>query len=313
MEIQKVSIIGFGALGVLFAERIAQRMDKANLKFIADAQRIGRYKRDGVFVNGIRHDFEFASPEQTGQTDDLVMFAVKFNDLNDAIKMVENRIGPNTILLSMLNGISSEEIIANAYGWDRVILCVAQEMDALKVNNRLRYANIGKLCIGVHEKSPSMQKVLRVARFFERTGLPYEVCTDMKKRMWGKWMTNVGVNQTLAVYGGTFSDIQKDGEARETMIKAMREVLALAQKRGVALGEEDLQYWLDILGKLDPSGKPSMLQDVEAKRKTEVELFAGTVTRMGRECGVATPANDGIYKRIAQMEQSYGTESLPQQ
>ena len=305
MEIQKVSIIGFGALGVMFGDRLVQRMDKANLKFIADQKRIRRYERDGVYVNGIRRDFDFVTPDLTGQTDDLIMFAVKFNDLNDAIRMVKNRVGPGTILLSMLNGISSEEIIAKAYGWDKVICCVAQEMDALKVDNRLRYANIGKLCIGVLEKGSAPQKVLRVARFFEKTGLPYEVCTDMKKRMWGKWMTNVGVNQTLAVYGGTFSDIQKSGEARETMIKAMREVIALAQKAGVELDEADLKYWLDILGKLDPTGKPSMLQDVEAKRKTEVELFAGTVTRMGREYGIVTPTNDEIYRRIAEIEASY--------
>ncbi len=305
MEIHKVSIIGFGALGVMFGECLAQNMNKADLKFVADARRVERYRRDGVFVNGVYREFNFATPEQTGETDDLIMFAVKYGDLEEAIRMVENQIGPNTILLSMLNGIVSEEVIAKAYGWDRVICCVAQGMDAVKVGNRLQYANIGLLCIGVNEKGPAPEKVMRVARFFERNKLPYEVCLDMPKRMWGKWMVNVGVNQTLAVRGGTYADIQRPGETRDAMLAAMREVIALAQKAYIGLHEADLAYWLEVLGRLDPAGKPSMLQDVVAKRKTEVELFAGTLMRKGREYGVPTPVNDALYRQITDIQASY--------
>ena len=305
LEIQKASIIGFGALGVMFGDRLAQHMDRADFAFIADEKRVERYRRDGVFVNGVHREFAFTTPNESYGFDDLIMFAVKSGDLEEAIRMVEHRVGPNTILLSMLNGISSEEIIAKTYGWDRVICCVAQGMDAVKVGNRLQYANMGLLCIGVNEKGPAPEKVLRVAKFFERTALPHEVCQDMQKRMWGKWMVNVGVNQTLAVRGGTYADIQRPGQTRDAMMAAMREVMALAQKAGIGLEEADLAYWIEVLGRLDPAGKPSMLQDVQANRKTEVELFAGTLIRKGREYGVPTPINDALYRQILAIQASF--------
>jgi len=305
VEIQKVSIIGQGALGVLFAQMLRQSMDKENLKFIADMSRIERYRLEGVFSNGERCDFAYVSPDIAGETDDLIMFAVKATGLCGAIEAIRNRVGENTVILSMLNGISSEQLIADHYGWDKVILCVAQGMDAVKIGNRLSYSNMGLLCIGDRENGMVSEKVRRVERFFKAHGFPHEVDEDMKKRMWGKWMVNVGVNQTLAVRGGSYRDIQNEGETRDAMLSAMREVIALGRKADVGLDEKDLPYWLNILGKLDPDGKPSMLQDVEAKRKSEVELFSGTVIKMGREHGVPTPVNELLYRKIIEMENMY--------
>ena len=127
----------------------------------------------------------------------------------------------------------------------------------------------------------------------------------MKKRMWGKFMLNVGVNQTVAVYQSNYGVIQKEGPAREMMIAAMREVITLSEKEGVNLTEEDLAYWLDVLSKLSPIGKPSMAQDVDAKRKTEVDLFAGTVLQFGKKHGIETPVNKELYNRLKEIESKY--------
>ena len=104
----------------------------------------------------------------------------------------------------------------------------------------------------------------------------------MQHRLWGKFMLNVGVNQTVAIYKGNYGTIQKHGEARDTMVSAMREVITLANKEGINLTEKDLEYWLDVLSRLDPNGKPSMAQDIDNKRFSEVDLFAGTVIEMGK-------------------------------
>ena len=125
----------------------------------------------------------------------------------------------------------------------------------------------------------------------------------MQKRLWGKIMLNVGVNQTLALLGTTYGDIQRASEKRDTMIAAMREVIALSQAEGVGLTEDDLDYWLKVLGTLDPQGKPSMRQDVEAGRLTEVELFSGAVIEIGERHGIDTPVNRGLYEGIREMEE----------
>lgn len=142
-----------------------------------------------------------------------------------------------------------------------------------------------------------------VAEFFDRTGIPYEVDTNMIKRQWGKFMLNVGVNQTVAVYRGNYGTIQVEGEPRETMIAAMREVIRIAQYEGVTLKEDDLSYWLNVLDQLNAEGKPSMAQDVEAGRKSEVELFAGTVIALYKKHKLAQPTtNKMLYENIQHID-----------
>jgi 2-dehydropantoate 2-reductase len=127
----------------------------------------------------------------------------------------------------------------------------------------------------------------------------------MNKRLWGKFMLNVGVNQTVGVYESNYGEIQKEGQARDTMISAMREVIALSEKKGINLTEDDLSYWLKILSTLSPAGKPSMGQDLEARRYSEVELFSGTVIKMGEKYGIPTPVNKQLYDKIKFIESQY--------
>jgi 2-dehydropantoate 2-reductase len=305
MQIKTVAIVGLGALGTLFGHHLSKHMGRDSLRIIADRERIERYRRDGVYANGELCDFHYVPPEEVSSPADLVLVAVKSLQLTEAIAAVRNQIGPDTLILSLLNGITSEEIIRKVYGRDKVIDCVAQGMDAVKVGNRLTYKNMGKLCFGPANGGPIPDKVRRISDFFESVQLPYEVDPNMQKRMWGKFMLNVGVNQTLALLGTTYGDIQRAGEKRDTMIAAMREVIVLSQAEGVGLTEDDLTYWLKLLGTLDPNGKPSMRQDVEAGRLTEVELFSGAVLEIAERYGVEAPVNRGLYEGIRRVEEEY--------
>lgn len=305
MEIKKVSIIGLGALGILFGHHLSKRMPKEDLRIIADSDRIKKYQTDGVYCNDERCDFNYVSPEEACEPADLLIFTVKFNGLKDAIKDVKNHVGENTIIISALNGISSETVIGEAYGMDKVLYCVAQGMDAVKVGNQLTYANMGMLVVGDQEPGIISEKVKAVATFFEKTEIAHEVLTDMKYKLWGKFMLNVGVNQTVAVYESDYGEIQKDGPARDMMIAAMREVAKLSEKEGINLTEDDITYWLNVLSKLSPEGKPSMAQDVEARRFSEVDLFAGTVLELGKKHGISTPVNKELYDRITKIESRY--------
>ncbi|MFB0920944.1 MAG: ketopantoate reductase C-terminal domain-containing protein, partial [Oscillospiraceae bacterium] len=133
----------------------------------------------------------------------------------------------------------------------------------------------------------------------------HEVVPDMPKRLWSKFMLNVGVNQTSAVFGCDYSGLQNDGSARSTMLSAMEEARALSEKENVNLSQADIDYWLHILGGLNPQGKPSMLQDIEAKRHSEVELFSGTVLELGKKHGLSFPVNRMLYDKIKAIEATF--------
>ncbi|MBV1756724.1 MAG: ketopantoate reductase family protein [Dethiosulfatibacter sp.] len=305
MRIEKVAIIGLGSLGILYAHHFLKRMEKENLRIIADKKRIERYKSEGIYCNGEYCDFNYVDFEEKNEPVDLAIFSVKFGGLDDAINMMRNQIGKDTIILSTLNGIISEKVIGKKYGDERIVHCVAQGMDAAKLDNELIYKNKGILCFGdLDSKTPS-KKVKEIADFFERVELPYEIDNNMEKRMWGKFMLNVGVNQTVAVYETNYEGIQKEGEARQTMIAAMREVIGLSKKEGKDIGENDLEYWLKILDTLSPEGTPSMRQDMMVNRHSEVELFSGTVIELGKKHNVKTPVNVMLYKRIKEMEAEF--------
>lgn len=308
MEIRTVTIVGLGALGTLFGHQLEKHMPAENLRVLADARRIARYQQDGVFSNGEACHFQYVTPEAQGAPADLILVAVKYGQLESALVDMKHQVGEHTLILSLLNGISSEGILGQAFGRAKVVDCVAYGMDAVKEGNRLTFRNMGKLCIGTPIGGAPTEPVLRVARFFESVSFPYEVDEAMGKRMWGKFMLNVGVNQTIAVFGPNYAEIQHNGPQRDTMVAAMREVVALSACEDVNLTQADLDYWLNILNTLNPDGKPSMRQDVEARRPSEVALFAGTVLALAKKHGLSTPVNQMLWDRITAMEAAYGRQ-----
>jgi 2-dehydropantoate 2-reductase len=310
MEIKTVSIIGLGALGTMFGHYLAGRMPREDLRIIADQARLDRYRRERVYCNGERCEFHYVDPETTGRPADLVLFAVKYNGLAGAISEARNQVGEKSVILSLLNGISSEEMIGRVYGMDKVLYCVAQGMDAVKEGNRLTYQNLGMLCFGEGTSGANREKSEAVSRFFSKVGLPHAFDPDMKKRLWGKFMLNVGINQTVAVYQGDYGQVQREGPERDMMISAMREVIALSEPEGIFLTEDDLRYWLKVIAPLSPSGKPSMRQDLEAGRRSEVELFAGTVLTLAEKHGISCPTNEMLYRRIREMESRFDPAAL---
>ena len=302
MDIKTVSVIGLGALGTMYAHYLHQRMP--GVRIVADEERIARYRSSGIYCNEKRCDFHYITPGQA-QPADLLIFAVKQGGLAGAIETARDQVGENTIVLSLLNGISSEGIIGQAYGDAHMLLCVAQAMDALMTGGRLTYRNLGLLVFGDREKGVVSDMTRRVADFFTRMEVPHIVDTDMQKRQWGKFMLNVGINQAIAVYGESYADVQKEGLVRDVMIAAMEEVRALSQLEGIGLTGQDMDYWLGLIPGLNPKGKPSTQQDVEAKRLSEVELFSGTVLELAKKHGMDTPVNRELYTRITEMERGY--------
>ena len=135
--------------------------------------------------------------------------------------------------------------------------------------------------------------------------MPYSREEDILHRLWGKFMLNVGVNQVVMVFEGTYGTIQAPGRPREMMIAAMREVLELSKYEGVNITEDDLNFYVELMNTMSPQGMPSMRQDGLAHRRSEVELFSGTVCRLARKHGLSVPVNEWLYARVREMEAAY--------
>jgi len=306
MEIKNVSIIGLGALGVMYAHHLSRYMPEGRLRIIASQNRIQRYTEEGLYCNEELCHFNYVTPQTAVEPADLLIFAVKYTHLETAIKDAAKHVGPETIILSMLNGVVSERDIGAVYGDEKNLYTVAQGMDAVKIGNKMLYKDMGLICFGERDEPDSSAKVEAVKAFFDQMAIPCEINNQMGLKLWSKLMLNVGINQAVAYHRGTIAEVQHDGPARDMMLGAMEETMRVAQAEGINLTQEDIDYWLSNIDGLNPDGLPSMAQDVQAGRYSEVELFAGTIIRLAAKHGIQVPVNQMFYDWITDLERNYG-------
>lgn len=303
MEIKTVAIVGMGALGMLYGEQLQKVLPAGAVRFVMDEERFKRHKNDKYEVNGVEQSFTLQSVAQAEPVD-LVIVATKFSGLNEALEEMQGLVGPQTIIFSVLNGISSEEYIKERYGDDNLLYCVALGMDAVREGTSLTYQHKGILKLGMLAKKqrPALAAVMAL---LEKAGIQYVIEEDILHALWAKLLLNVGINQTCMVYETNYGGAFTNEEARQDMFAAMHEVITVAQREGIKLTEADFEGCVKVLRGLSPEGLPSMRQDAMAKRKSEVELFAGTIIRLGAKYNLPTPVNQRYYDIIKAMEAKY--------
>ena len=301
-KIQKIAVLGAGAMGAYFAGRFFDTPGFSTV-LIAKGNRLDKLKREGLVVNGKSYAIPVIDPDEATSPADLVIVAVKHHHLAEAVQGLEKLVGDSTTIISVMNGLESEEYIGSIYGMDKVLYAVSVAIDAVRQGNHITYTKPGRHYFGEARNIDLDQRVLRVQDALDRAGIVYETPEDMIRIMWWKFMINVGMNQASAVMRAPYGVFQISPEARDLMEALMKEVIALANVMDVNLTNRDMEEWYEFLNGLSPQGKTSMLQDIEAGRKTEVEIFGEKVVELGRIHGVPTPVNQTVSQIIKVLEQ----------
>jgi 2-dehydropantoate 2-reductase len=303
-SIKKVSLIGTGAIGGTFASQLYDSIGD-DLRIITDEERYERYSKQGFIINERQYDFNYVKPDEVVEPADLLLIAVKYHHLPTVLDQIENHIGDNTIILSLLNGINSESIVGKRYGMDKLLYSLVFRVDATREGNVINHSLPGTIVFGEKNNEEYSQRVLKVKALFDAAGIHYQIPEDMMYKLWWKFMVNVGINQTSAILRAPYQVFQEQQEALDLLKDTMREVIVLANALGIDLKEEDMQEFIDLLHDLSGEGRTSMLQDVLAHRKTEVEMFAKVVCDLGEEHNIATPINKMLYQMIKTIENTY--------
>jgi len=300
-----IAILGAGAMGSAYAARFAEAPDCKTV-LVARGERHERLAREGIVVNDVAYRLPVVHPEEVTDPADLILVALKHHHLPGAVGDLRVLVGPETTILSVMNGLDSEETLGAVYGMDKVLYTVAVGIDAVREGNRVTHTKPGTLYFGEATNDPPSERVRRVGALLDRAGIAHETPPDMIRTLWWKFMINVGVNQASAVMRAPYGTFQTSPEAQALMEALMREVIALAEAEGVDLSEGDIRAWYGFMNALSPEGKTSMLQDVEAGRKTEVEMFAGKVIELGAKHGIPTPVNETLLRIIHVLEEQAG-------
>ncbi len=326
-EIKKVLICGLGAVGMTFACKF-QRYAPDCLKVLVDTERLKRFVAEPPKMNGEEKFFDYILPYETDYKADLVLIATKFNGLKSVCENLKNFVGENTIILPILNGIEAEEKIAEVYGWDKVLYGYFIGHSAMRIGNSVVQDGVGKIVYGASElraqgahgdvesaeqpedplnasRAGSPNNCARVAEFFARAGVDYETPENIIYAKWLKFAFNVVSNQLSCILKMTFGEMQKSERFQALAQNIVGEVAELARLEGVE-GWENLQEdFKKALAMMSVDGKTSMWQDVEAKKKTELEIFAGTVLKLGAKHGVQTSYNRFMYEMISVIEEKF--------
>lgn len=301
LKINKVTIIGLGAIGAFMASELSKVLDKTQLRILAEGDRKAKLEKEGIIINDRHYTFSLVTPQEEDPAD-LILIATKYSGLEQAIQDIKGQVGKDTVIMSLLNGVNSEEKLQEVYG-NRVIYALMR-ISSMRTSEGIYFdPKAGYIEFGEAINETLSERIIAIKDLFEAAGIRSRVPQDMKKALWYKYACNVAENQSSAILGIPFGAWRVSESANALREAAMKEVFAVAQKKGIEMGEEEILAQRKLLSRVDYSNKTSMLQDIENKRPTEVEMFAGEMIKMGKEVGVETPINEVFYHAIRVLEE----------
>ncbi len=288
----KVVLIGLGAVGLTYATKLRSKCD---LKILVDESRLARFLKNKPIFNGIEQDFEYILPSDKLDAD-LVIITTKSQGLNSAISMIKNFVSSKTRIISLINGISSEEIIMNSFPQAKVLKSYFIGHSAVRENNFVTQDGVGEIVI---EQDDFIEK------FFEQAKINYSTPKDIDYAMWLKYTFNLFSNQVSAILNLNFGELKQNDNFKAFAKKIVNEVKQIAEKKGIKNLDKLEEESIKSLDRMCDDGKTSMLQDILSKNKTEVDIFAGEIIRLGKEFNISTPYNQILYDLIKIKEESF--------
>ncbi|MCK9286468.1 MAG: ketopantoate reductase family protein [Sphaerochaetaceae bacterium] len=299
MTISEVSVIGLGAVGAIYAWRLSEYLGYQHVRVVVDKHRKERYEADKIFLNGNQIHFNYVTPEERCTCADLVLIATKNMHLEKAIDAIASHIGESTMVLSLLNGLDSEALLTQRFSAQNVLYGFTTALDATRDKNRIYFSNEGIIVFGENDNVLS-PRICAIQKLFDQSHIKNNIPKDIHLEMWAKFMVNVSINSISAITRATYGQCATITSIRTLIIGAQREVIALAHASGIkGLDEQYIEHYQKVFASLEPSGKTSMLQDVEAKRMSENQWFCLKASQLGRVLNIPTPICDTLGALLA--------------
>ncbi|MBE6365139.1 MAG: ketopantoate reductase family protein [Lentisphaerae bacterium] len=300
-SLRHIVLLGAGAVGVLPAEKLL-KLPGITLTAAADKERVQRYRQDGIFFNGEKLPLSFAAPgEMSGMPPaDLIIVATKTTTLSAALENVAPLTGSNTIFLPLLNGITAHEVIGRRFPGNTVLRGYFLGHASVREKNFIRHDGVGTFFCGGENTA-----LTKVTDLFDQSGINNAIPENMDHAVWKKFILNVGINQTQAMFYADYGAVQRDAKLLDYCKNLMLEAAAVAQAENIYGTGEMISAAMEVILTMPENAKTSMLQDVLAHRPSEIDAFAGTLSAKAEKLGIPTPYNNEVLAEITRREKSY--------
>lgn len=300
MIIKSVAVLGAGAVGSYVIWGLSEKKD-IRLGVIASGERAKRLKNKGCKINDTVYHPEVWTPEEAHGVDFLIV-SLKYGALPGALDNITAVTGENTVIMSLMNGVDSEEIIAEKVGAEHLLHAVIKvashkENDGYVFNPE---ATLG-IIFGEVPAPYDSERVQAVLDLFSGTGLHYRATDCILEEIWSKFRLNVCNNLPQAILGAGVG-CYRDSVHMKAISDGLRaELMAIAEAKGIDISKADVSSGRGSA--VPPTARYSTLQDLDAGRHTEIDMFSGALIRMGKELGIPTPYNEFTYHMIKALEE----------
>jgi 2-dehydropantoate 2-reductase len=303
----KVCIVGCGAVGSLFAANLAQLDDVEVWAYDLSREHVDAINRDGLRLSGageVLGRLTATSEPAALPVCDFGIVATKAMHTSAAVEATAAAFVGGCVA-TVQNGLGNEEAIAKSAG--RVIRGTTFPAGKLVEPGHVQWDVKGDTTFGPFEPRPApFEEVERLAEACTRAGMPTTAVRDARGPQWRKVIFNAATNPVGALTRLTHGRVCEDPELRRFVSGLVDEGKAVAAAQGIEL-DADPEDLIDHAARPEVAydHKASMLQDVEARRPTEIDYLNGGIVRFGQEQGVATPLNRAIWSLVKGLEQSW--------
>lgn len=290
--IKNVVLLGAGAVGSYVIYGFKEYPD---FYVAATNQRYDALKKEGRMINGEKIRLKVRKPDELDKVD-LIIVAVKYNALDSVLDDIEKMTGPHTLVMSLLNGVDSEKRIAQRIGMEHIIYSLIK-IASRRLDGDIQFKVPQGENMGIfYEPNADLEEL------FKKTDLCTHSTKDIQKAIWSKYALNISENLPQAVLSCGIEAYQKSEHAAYIADKLRKEVIQVAHAYGVDLDLAETKS-PDTIYAQNPTARYSTLQDLDARRSTEIDMFSGTLVQMAKEKNISTPYNDMMYHLIKALEE----------
>ena len=295
-----VAVLGAGAVGCYFGGMLARSGVPVTL--IGRARHVDAINANGLFFDGLRYQerIPVAASMDIGAVRgaDFVLFCVKTVDTEEAAKALAPHVRPETLVISLQNGVDNVARIRSATGIE-AIPAVVYVGAAMAAPGHVKHSGRGDLVIGDVWQNECLRRSLpTIAEMFERAEVPCRVSDNVEGELWTKMVINCAYNAISALGRARYAVLVADPRTRDLMQQGTEEAIAVARAGGVHLPEMNMMDAVWKIGEALSGAMSSTAQDLARGNPTEIDSLNGYIVRRGAELGVSTPANQTLYALI---------------
>jgi 2-dehydropantoate 2-reductase len=298
----RIAVMGSGGVGGYFGARLAQA--GSEVTFIARGEHLAAMRSTGIRVISANGDVHIAPTRAVPDPReiigaDIVLFAVKMRDTEAAAHAIKPLIDGGATVVTFQNGVESADRLSAILGRENVVAGTALITAAISEPGVIKQTGaLARLTFGEMDGRPR-ERTERLLAACKAGGIETVLSADIKREIWNKFVPLTVFSGLTTVTRGPIGPVMKTAQTRRLAEAALRESTAVAAAHGVDFGEASIAQRMAFLDSLPAESNSSMCHDLLADKPLEIEGLSGTVVRLGKAKGIATPVHGFIADVLA--------------